>query len=98
MNGGSSSKRHGIDSFLSVLGICVQPQVARTILVSCAFRMHFLINAPRCTVLFLFADAPCPHPNLNIPRTALQLSVVFTEYMLPEPANKLSRRRLFYTY
>ena len=60
MNGGSSSKRHGINSFLSVLGICVHPQVARTIrwamLFICIF---FLINAPRCMVLFLFVDAPC---------------------------------------
>lgn len=87
-NGSSSFKRHGISSFLSVLGICVQPQVAGTISVSYAFHTPFSFQSMLLDAqfLFLFADAPCPHPNLNIPCTALQLSVVFREYMLPEHA------------
>jgi hypothetical protein len=73
---------------------CIHPQVACIFPVSYAFRQYaFLINPPKS---FFFSYSHWRHPNLDIPCAAKKLSVAFTEHMLPEYENKLSRRRLSY--
>jgi hypothetical protein len=73
---------------------CIHPQVACIFPVSYAFHQYaFLINPPKSFFLIRIAGIRI---SIFLCCAANKLSVAFTEHMLPDNKNKLSRRRLSY--